>query len=184
MLISSPSRFVVCGHHLSPRIAIVFSPPCSHATFVYFPHLQQHPVPPCIFHILPLREFYSNCFATRAHLCIFLPLSTTGKYLSFLAGPNPLHEIAVSALSRKPLGRANTFSFLVLLLTPRKYQSVPPLSPCFLALAFPLLPSFPSVVYTPNFSMNSISSWFHPVSFHTFSTTLSHRIPPRPISYG
>ena len=38
----------------------------------------------------------------------------------FLAGPGPLHEIAVTAFSRSPLGRANTFSFLFLLLTPRK----------------------------------------------------------------
>ena len=38
----------------------------------------------------------------------------------FLAGPGPRHEIAVSAFWRSPLGRANTFSFLFLILTPRK----------------------------------------------------------------
>ena len=56
------------------------------------------------------------CFATRAHLCIFFLFpSTTGIPLfsfSFLAGPGALHELAVSAFLRCPLGRANTFSFL------------------------------------------------------------------------
>ena len=41
--ILSPSCFAVCGHHLPPRIAIVFSilPTCTkllHVTFVNFPH--------------------------------------------------------------------------------------------------------------------------------------------------
>ena len=61
------SCFDVCGHHLSPRIAIVFSLLCSVPNFslppfVYFPQsppLRTHPVPPCTFHILPLCEFYS-----------------------------------------------------------------------------------------------------------------------------
>ena len=54
----------------------------------------------------------------------------------FLTGPGPLHEIVVSTFSRSPLGRANTLSFLFLLLTPG--LNVPPPSPCFLALAFSL----------------------------------------------
>ena len=62
------------------------------------------------------------------HLCVFfLLLPTTGT---------------VSALSRSPLGRANTFSFLSDTLAPRLSASVPPLSPCLLTLAFPLLLSF------------------------------------------
>ena len=56
----------------------------------------------------------------------------------FLADPGPLHEIAVRAFSRSPLGRADTFSILVLLLTPHKSLRDPPPSPCFVALAFPL----------------------------------------------
>ena len=59
LLILSPSCFVVCGDHLSPGIAIVFSLPsytCTkllRATFVCYS---------CIFHVLPLREFYSIAF--------------------------------------------------------------------------------------------------------------------------
>ena len=47
----------------------------------------------------------------------------------FLVGPGPLHEIAFSAFSRSPLGRANTFSFQYLPSTPRISLSVSPLSP-------------------------------------------------------
>ena len=98
----------------------------------------------------------------------------------FLAGPGSLHKIAVSAFSRSPLGRANTFSFLFLLLTPRKSLKCSSSFTLFLrvrSLSLVSVLSFPSVLYSPNFSMNSISSWFPPISFHTFSTTLSHLIP-------
>ena len=113
----------------------------------------------------------------------------------FLADPGPLHEIAISAFSRSPLGRANTFSLWSLLLTHRVSLSVPPRSPCFLVLTFPFFSIlyFTSVLYPENFSMDSISSWFPPISFRTSSITLSHLIPARPfgnflpygpISYG
>ena len=100
----------------------------------------------------------------------------------FLAGPGPLHEIVVSAFSRSRLGRANTFQFLFLLLTPRKSLK------CFssfilffsASLSLNSILYFTSVLYPANFSMDSISSWFPPISFHTFSTTLSHPIPARP----
>ena len=36
---------------------------------------------------------------------------------------------------------------------------------------------FTSVLYPANFSMDSISSWFPPISFQTFSTALSHLVP-------
>ena len=39
---------------------------------------------------------------------------------------------------------------------------------------------FTSVLYPPNFSIDSISSWLPPKSFHTFLTALFHLIPPRP----
>ena len=125
------------------------------------------------------------CFATTAHLCYFLLLPTTGIPLSpFLAGPGPLHEIAVSAFLRSPLGRANTFSFLFLFLTLRQSLkwNISSLSPWILALAFPLIYifSFTSVLHPANFSMDSISSWFAPIFFRTFSTTLSHLTPARP----
>ena len=95
----------------------------------------------------------------------------------FLAGPGPLHEIAVSAaFSRSPLGRANTFLFLLLLLAPHKSLliGVLPPSPCFLSASLSLSPIFSStssVLYAAHFSMDRVS----PLSFHTFSTTL--RIP-------
>ena len=62
-------------------------------------------------------------------------------YISFffLVGPDPLHEIAVTAFSRSPLGCADTFSFQYLPSTPRISQSIYPLSPRFLAVAFPFL---------------------------------------------
>ena len=59
LLILPPSCFAVCGHHPSPRIAIVFSLlsimvyqtlPC-HIRLISSPPLT-HPVPPCVFNIL------------------------------------------------------------------------------------------------------------------------------------
>ena len=99
-----------------------------------------HSVPPCIFHTLPLCEFYSLLLCHKGTSVLFPPPPPDYWPTSFffLAGPGPLHEIAVSAFLRSPLGRANSFSFLFLLLIPRKSLSVSPLSPCFLALAFPL----------------------------------------------
>ena len=97
-----------------------------------------------MFHILALCEFYSILLChkgTSVHL-LSPPLNYWHTSFFFLAGPGPLHESAVSALSRGPFGRSNTFSFLSVLLGPRKPLSVPPLSPCFLALAFPLFLSF------------------------------------------
>ena len=60
-------------------------------------------------------------------------------YASFfvLAGPGHLHEIAVSAFTRSPLGRANKYSMLSLRLIPRMPIRVSPISRCFSALAFP-----------------------------------------------
>ena len=39
------------------------------------------------------------------------PINYWHTYFFFLTGPGPLHEIAGSAFSRSPLGRANTLSF-------------------------------------------------------------------------
>ena len=85
-LILSPSCFIVCGHHLFPRIAIVFSLlsslpdlPC---------HIRQissslltHPVPQITFSYYVSPTLY--CCATRAHICSrVLLLLTTGISLS------------------------------------------------------------------------------------------------------
>ena len=56
-----------------------------------------HPVPPCIFNILPLCEFYSIALPQGGH--IWASSSSSSRllvYLFFLAGPGPLDEIAVS----------------------------------------------------------------------------------------
>ena len=96
----------------------------------------------------------------------------------FLAGPGHLHESAVSAFSRSPMGRANTFSFLFLLSIsriPLKCFSDPTL---FRSVSL----YSASALYFPNFQADITSSRFPPMytSFHTFSTTLSHHIPACP----
>ena len=71
-----------------------------------------HPVPPCIFTFSYYVSPTPYCCATRAHICshaLLLPTTCTSTCISLLSGrPGPLHEIAVSAFSRSPLGRADT----------------------------------------------------------------------------
>ena len=117
-----------------------------------------HPVPPCIFHIIILRESYSLLLChtgTYLHPC---PPPPDYWYISFfLVGPGPLHKIAASVFSRSPLRRANTFSFQYLPSTPRISLSVSPLSPYFganLSLSFIMI-SFTHVLYPPDFSIDS-----------------------------
>ena len=88
LVILSHSCFALCGHQLSPRIAITFSLLSSDKTF-YMPHSSTFLIysntsrsssyishyPSCMCVLL-------YCFATRAHLCIsFLLLPTTGRPL-------------------------------------------------------------------------------------------------------
>ena len=116
LLTLSSSYVAVCSHHLSPRNAIVFSLlssvlKFSMYTLVYFLIRSSN---------TPRSSLYSSrftfsygvsstliCFATRAHLCIFLVLPTTGTVISSFwhIQPGPPHEIAASAISRSPLGR-------------------------------------------------------------------------------
>ena len=100
----------------------------------------------------------------------------------FLAGPGLPYEITVSAFSRSPLGRVNTFLFLSLLLTHHISSSVLPPSPCLLALAFPFFLSFLLLLFcTPQTCLWTVLLLGpRPLSFHAFSTTLSHLIPARP----
>ena len=203
LLILSPCCLAVCGHHLSPRIAIVFSLLSSLPNF-YIPHSSnflslKHHALPCIFHIFPLCELYSIDLP-QGHICAISSSSRLLAYLFLLSGRSrsPTRNRSFSVL-RCSLGGANTFSFQILLLTSRKYLSVPPLSPCFLALAFPLFkylrvpplsPSFLALAFplflyvllllscTPQISLWTVSL-LPPTSFHTFSTTLSHLIPAR-----
>ena len=145
----------------------------------------------------PICEFYPLWVCHKGTSVLIPPLPPDYWHTSFifLAGPGPLHEIAVSAFSRSPLGRANTFSFLFLLLTPRKSLKCCSSFTLFLSASVSnmYMLSFSSVLYPANFSMDIISSWFLPISFQTFSTTLSHlySISPfcyflsySPISYG
>ena len=137
----SPS--VATIYLVSPRIAIVLS--LSSAANFSMPRLS-------IF-LVTSNTSPSSLYTSHSHhyvshsllLCHrgtsarLLPLDYWFTSFFFLAGPDPLHEIVVSAFSRRPLGRANTFSFLCLLVTPVNLLRVPPPSPCFLALAFPLV---------------------------------------------
>ena len=50
------------------------------------------------------------------------------------------------------------------------------------SLCFLSIPSPTFVLYLPNVSTDIMSSWFLPISFHTFSPTLSHSIPARPFA--
>ena len=84
LFILSPSYFTVCGHHLSPRIVIVFSLISSlRNSSMSHPSNSSsltHRVPACIFHILLLCESYSLllCWcATRTHMCIHVLLLPT-----------------------------------------------------------------------------------------------------------
>ena len=176
---------------LSPRIAIVFSLLSSVPNFS-MPHSSIFLISQ---HILFFLVYFTSshyvssiiyCFSTRAHLSVLFPPPSPDYWHAsffFLAGPGPLHEIAVSAFSRSPLGRANTFSFLFLLLPPRKSFKCSSSFTLFLSASLSLIFifSFTSVFYPANFSMDrKISSWFPPISFHIFSTMLSRLIPASP----
>ena len=163
MLVLSPCCFAACGHHLSPRMAIVFSllssvPTYSMSSSSTSPIFSGNTSHSSLYnsHSPSNTTWYVSStlyyFATRAHLCIYcllLPATgipwcqVPGISFFFLASPGRLHQIAVSAILRSPLGGANKLLFLSLRLTPRIcLSSVSPISPCFLALAFPFFLSF------------------------------------------
>ena len=115
---------IVSGHHLSPRIAVVsryylYTVPdfsTSHSSISLTPSSNTPRSSSC-FHILPLCEFYVLLLCHKGKSVLLIsPPPPDCWYISFffLADPGPLHEIAVSAFSRSPLGRENTFSFLIL----------------------------------------------------------------------
>ena len=93
LLILSPCCFAVCGHHLSPRIAIVFSLLSSVQNFS-MPHssifISSNTSRSSLYiSHSPTMWLLHYFFATRAHLCIFLLLSTTGipcTYAPLLSG--------------------------------------------------------------------------------------------------
>ena len=143
----SPSAATICL--LFNRIAIV-----SRYSLVYQPlpcHIRlssssplTHPVP-CIFNVLLLCESYFILFCLSIvvpHGHILVATSSSSQLLVYLfllsGGSRPLHEIAVSAVSRSPLCRADRYvSFQYLPSTPRSSLSACSISHLFLALAFP-----------------------------------------------
>ena len=161
--------------------------PHSSTSLIFSP--QTRPVPPCIFHALLLFSSYSLPGVALPHghiicasTCSSSRLLVYGTSSFLLAGPGPLHEIAVSGFSGNPLGRANTVSLISLHLTPRISLRVSPNSPCFLSVSLSLVSdvrSFGSVLGLPNSSADIISCEFPSVPFRTFSTALSHLLPAR-----
>ena len=94
-----------------------------------------------------------------------------------LVGPGPLHETVVSAF--RVVQGACKYVF-----TPTSCLNPPYISKCFSSFTFCLRASLSlssilystSVLYPPNFSMDSTSSR-SPKPFLSFSTTLSHLFP-------
>ena len=87
----------------------------------YLPLTQSAPLCTAVFTFSRFVGSTLACVATRTALCAFFLLHPNYyRRTSFfvLAGPGPLHENAVPAVSRSPLGRANTFSFPSLLACP------------------------------------------------------------------
>ena len=146
LLMLSPSCFIICGHHLSPRMSNVFSLQSSVSIFSMsqpstFAHLPLYHMPLLLVYFIFSHYASSTLLLCHQGTSVHLlppPLEYWYTSFSFLAGPGPIHEIAVSAFSRSPLGRAHTFSFLLLPVTPHKSLSAPPPLPRFLALAFSL----------------------------------------------
>ena len=141
--------FAVCGHHLSPRIAIVLSLLSS------LPNsCMSHP---SNFLISSTNTFRSSLYIShypfiRVLLSIVVPhghmcTSTSSSsrllvYLFCLVGPGPLHEIAISAFRVVHWAVQIRFHSNIFPQPPVYLSSVCPLSPYFLALAFPSLLSF------------------------------------------
>ena len=99
LLILSPSCFAVCGYHLPPSIAVVFSLlssvsnfSMSHSSFPSFSLTP--PIPPCMFLILRPCEFYSVALP-QGRICASSSSSRLLVYLFLISGrsrsptPNP-----------------------------------------------------------------------------------------------
>ena len=141
MLIVSPLSIAFSDHHLFPRTTIFFSPSSRALSFrshwsiflVFFDTL-------CSFLRISSPTMWvilsTNALATRVHVLILLLFPPDYWYTSFfrLAGPGPLREIAVSALSSSPSGRVYTDQFLYILLISRISLNLLPLPPQFCTL--------------------------------------------------
>ena len=107
LLIFRPCCFAVCGHHLSPRITIVFSllssvpnVSMSHSSiFIISWHIPYLLVHFTWSHYVSLLYYFCHR-GTSVHL----PPPLDYRYISlfFPPAPGPLHKIEVSAFSRSP----------------------------------------------------------------------------------
>ena len=107
--------FAACSYHLYRRIAIVFSllssAPNSSISHSYSFLISSSNTSSFLLKHFTFSHCVSStlyCFAARAYLSGDLVPPPSGYWYTsffFLAVPGPLHEIAVSAFSRSPLGR-------------------------------------------------------------------------------
>ena len=132
------------------------------------------------------------CCDTRAHICSLVLLPTNGIRISFFSpvGPGPLHEIAVSAFCVAHWAVQKQFPSTMPPQPPAPSTPRTPLS----ASPLQLIPyehlTFPSfncpflflqVLYPPNFSIGSTSSWSPPISSHIFlDDVIPSLVPARP----
>ena len=107
-------------------------------------------------------------FATRSHLCIFFVLPSTTSILlsSFWQVQVPYTKSQFQRFRCPWAVQIHFHSYF--------FSSPPQIFKCsssftlFLSASLSLVPFFTSVLYPPNFSIDtSISSWFPPISFHT-----------------
>ena len=120
-LSSIPVLFSVCGHHLSPRTAIVFSllsnslPNSSmpHTRLIPSSFLRMHLVPPCIFHTFLLCESYSIIVPRHGHILV----ATSSSRLL-------VYHFLLSGRSRSPT-RNRSFSFFAQFIGPCRYVLIP-----------------------------------------------------------
>ena len=172
LLILSLTCFAVCGHHLSPRIAIVFSLlsslPNSSVSHSSTSIISASNASRSSLYISLCESYF--IVVPHGNICV-----ATFSFSRLL-----LHLFLLPGRSRSPT-RNRSFSFLYVIywavqirfhsnvfLQPHVYiSSVSSLSPHFLALTFPfLLPagiiSFTSVLYPPNFSIGQYLSLVSP----------------------
>ena len=110
-VVSFPSCFATCGHHLPSSIAIVFSlqssvsnSSMSHSSISIIS--SNHPVPRCTFHILLLCELYSRMLCHTGTSVHLFPLSA-GYWYPFLPygrsrSPTRIRSFGVFAKSFGP----------------------------------------------------------------------------------
>ena len=146
--ISSPLPVSPCVATISPRIAIVFSllPNVPNFSISYSPIflVSCNTSRPCLYiSHSPTMLVLLYFFATRAYLCIFFLLPTTGLPLPFFWQIEvPYTKSQLQHFRVAHWAVQNTLSFPSIILTPPISVSIPPLLPYFLSLAFPFLLSF------------------------------------------